>query len=239
MPVRADAGPDARPLPSAAAGVNAHINFDLPFALVTTFDHLESEPVDGSDQHHDYLEINNIFADKIPGLRRGYLERWQLLIDMLNGDIDDWYQGNWSSTPAMSPGATRRRSGGAGTIRTPASVSARGWTTTPLRSAGCCSRPWGRSCSSRDGGPRASPRGAVERGDASRPPAPSVPCGPPEIRAGPGRRSARGRRPDATVGRPGGAGRRWGSWRAGTAGASAPFSGDRGVAGRVPGTPAP
>ncbi|WP_328654105.1 DUF5995 family protein [Micromonospora sp. NBC_00330] len=86
-------GPDARPLPSAAAGVNAHINFDLPFALVTTFDHLESEPVDGSDQHHDYLEINNIFADKIPGLRRGYLERWQLLIDMLNGDIDDWYQG--------------------------------------------------------------------------------------------------------------------------------------------------
>ncbi|MEU7614210.1 MULTISPECIES: DUF5995 family protein [unclassified Micromonospora] len=86
-------GPDARPLPSAAAGVNAHINFDLPFALVTTFDHLESEPVDGSDQHHDYLEINKIFADKIPGLRRGYLEQWQLLIDMLNGDIDDWYQG--------------------------------------------------------------------------------------------------------------------------------------------------
>ena len=34
----------ARPLPSAAAGVNAHINFDLPFALVTTFDHLGSRP---------------------------------------------------------------------------------------------------------------------------------------------------------------------------------------------------
>ncbi|GGM39509.1 hypothetical protein GCM10011608_25260 [Micromonospora sonchi] len=86
-------GPDARPLPSAAAGVNAHINFDLPFALVTTFAHLESEPVNGSDQHHDYLEINKIFADKIPDLRRGYLDRWQLLIDMLNGNIDDWYQG--------------------------------------------------------------------------------------------------------------------------------------------------
>ena len=28
-------GPDARPLPSAAAGVNAHINFDLPFAVVS------------------------------------------------------------------------------------------------------------------------------------------------------------------------------------------------------------
>ncbi|WP_434739923.1 DUF5995 family protein [Micromonospora sp. SH-82] len=86
-------GPDARPLPSAAAGVNAHINFDLPFALVTTFDHLESEPVDASEQHRDYLEINAIFAQKIPSLRRGYLDRWQLIIDMLNGDFDDWYQG--------------------------------------------------------------------------------------------------------------------------------------------------
>lgn len=86
-------GPDARPLPSAAAGVNAHINFDLPFALVTTFDHLESEPVDGSDQHRDYLQINEILAESIPALRRGYLERWQLIIDTLNGDLDDWYQG--------------------------------------------------------------------------------------------------------------------------------------------------
>src|SRR3954451_1033364 len=30
-------GPDSRPLPSASAGINAHLNFDLPFALVTTF----------------------------------------------------------------------------------------------------------------------------------------------------------------------------------------------------------
>jgi uncharacterized protein DUF5995 len=86
-------GPDCRPLPSACAGVNAHINFDLPFALVTTFDHLGSDPVDDSDQHHDYLQINEIFAEAIPGLRRGYLEKWQLLIDTMNGDLDDWWQG--------------------------------------------------------------------------------------------------------------------------------------------------
>ncbi|GAB1641896.1 DUF5995 family protein [Krasilnikovia sp. MM14-A1259] len=87
------AGPDCRPLPSAAAGVNAHINFDLPFALVTTFDHLGCDPIDDSDQHHDYLQINEIFAENIPSLRRGYLEHWQLLIDTLNGDLDDWWQG--------------------------------------------------------------------------------------------------------------------------------------------------
>jgi len=86
-------GPDCRPLSSAAAGVNAHINFDLPFALVTTFADLESEPVDGGEQHADYLQINDIFAEEIPGLRRGYLDRFQILIDMINGDIDDWYQG--------------------------------------------------------------------------------------------------------------------------------------------------
>jgi hypothetical protein len=86
-------GPDARPLPSTAAGINAHINYDLPFALVTTFDHQGCDPVDDSDQHHDYLEINDIFAEQIPGLRRGFLEKWQLLIDMMNGDLDDWWQG--------------------------------------------------------------------------------------------------------------------------------------------------
>src|SRR3954453_11303253 len=86
-------GPDCRPLPSACAGVNAHINFDLPFALVTTFDHLGTDPIDDSDQHHDYLQINDIFAEAIPDLRRGCLEKWQLLIDTMNGNLDDWWQG--------------------------------------------------------------------------------------------------------------------------------------------------
>ncbi len=85
-------GTDPRPLPSAAAGVNAHINFDLPFALVTTFAHLETDPVDGGDQHDDYLQINDIFAGAIPSLRRGYLEKWQLILDAMNGDLDDWCQ---------------------------------------------------------------------------------------------------------------------------------------------------
>jgi len=60
--------PDGRPVPSAAAGVNAHITFDLPFALVTTFDHLGSDPMDDGDQHHDYLQINEVFAEAVPDL---------------------------------------------------------------------------------------------------------------------------------------------------------------------------
>ena len=183
--------------------MNAHINFDLPFALVTTFDHLESEPVDGSDQHHDYLEINNIFADKIPGLRRGYLERWQLLIDMLNGDIDDWYQGElveytrdvaWRNAQKIwrcrhDPDARE--------------CERNGWTTTPRRSAGCCSRPSGRSCSSRTGAPRAPPRGG--RRSAGARPTSSTPRGRPRSGRPSGTASRPGGcRPSATVGRPGG-----------------------------------
>lgn len=86
-------GPDARPLPSAAAGVNAHINFDLPFALVTTFDHLGTDPIDDSDQHHDYLQFTEIFGSAVPGLRPGSMDRWQVLIDTMNGSLDDWWQG--------------------------------------------------------------------------------------------------------------------------------------------------
>jgi hypothetical protein len=86
-------GPDCRSLPSVAAGVNAHLNFDLPFALVTTFDHLGCDPIDDGDQHRDYLQLNDVFAEANPGLQHGHLDKWQLLIDTMNGDLDDGWQG--------------------------------------------------------------------------------------------------------------------------------------------------
>jgi hypothetical protein len=103
-------GPQRRALPSAAAGVNAHLNFDLPFALVTTFDHLGGEPADDEDQHRDYLQITEIFAEALPALRPGRRgdpgprgdpscladpghladpgppDDWQVLIDTMSGD---------------------------------------------------------------------------------------------------------------------------------------------------------
>lgn len=82
---------DVRSLPSAAAGVNAHINYDLPFALISTWEKLNTGP-DNDRQHRDYLLINEVFFEKIPELRRSYLSNWQLCIDRLNGPLDDWYQ---------------------------------------------------------------------------------------------------------------------------------------------------
>jgi hypothetical protein len=82
---------DLRSLPCAVAGVNAHINYDLAFALVATWEQL-GYALDGSPQHKDYLLVNDVFAHEIPGLRRRFLSAWQRCIDRVNGDFDDWYQ---------------------------------------------------------------------------------------------------------------------------------------------------
>jgi Family of unknown function (DUF5995) len=82
---------DIRSLPAAVAGVNAHVNYDLPFALISTWTQLGSDPT-STRQHEDYLHINEIFYEKIPMLRRGYLSTWQLVIDRMDGPLDDWYQ---------------------------------------------------------------------------------------------------------------------------------------------------
>lgn len=82
---------DLRSLPCAAAGVNAHVNFDLPFALMATWEALGHTP-DGCAEHHDYLLINAVFEECIPDLRSRYLEGWQRQIDRINLGIDDWYQ---------------------------------------------------------------------------------------------------------------------------------------------------
>jgi len=58
-----------RSLPCAVTGVNVHINYDLPFALVATWERLGHAP-DGSRQQHDYLLVNEAFEQEIPGQLR-------------------------------------------------------------------------------------------------------------------------------------------------------------------------
>jgi hypothetical protein len=76
-------------LAASMLGVNAHINHDLALALIATWEQL-GPPAD--DVHPDYLLINKIFFEEIPGLRRRYSTPWQLRIDGLVGDLDDWSQ---------------------------------------------------------------------------------------------------------------------------------------------------
>jgi len=76
-------------LAAAMLGVNAHINHDLALALVSTWEQL-GPPTD--EPHPDYLLINKIFFEEIPGLRRRYSTPLQLRIDGLVGTLDDWSQ---------------------------------------------------------------------------------------------------------------------------------------------------
>jgi len=77
-------------LAAAMLGVNAHINHDLALALVSTWEQLG--PPAGDEIHPDYLLINKIFFEEIPGLRRRYSTPLQLRIDGLVGNLDDWSQ---------------------------------------------------------------------------------------------------------------------------------------------------
>jgi len=77
-------------LTAAMLGVNAHINHDLALALVATWQQLG--PPRGEDIHDDYLLVNKIFYEEIPGLRRRYSTPFQLRIDALVGNLDDWSQ---------------------------------------------------------------------------------------------------------------------------------------------------
>ena len=56
-PLRARTRADIRPLQFALAGLNAHINRDLPVALVTTFIELDGEPRRETPAHTDYGHV--------------------------------------------------------------------------------------------------------------------------------------------------------------------------------------
>jgi hypothetical protein len=75
-------------LAAAMLGVNAHINHDLALALTSTWEQVGAPRDDVI--HPDYLLVNKIFYQEIPRLRRRYSTRWQLRIDGLVGDLDDW-----------------------------------------------------------------------------------------------------------------------------------------------------
>jgi Family of unknown function (DUF5995) len=87
------ANPDIAPLQFAVAGVNAHVNFDLPFALVATCESLGS-PLGSDTQREDYQHINQIFAEQMAALRHHFedpvvqdLDR--STVSTVNNDLDE------------------------------------------------------------------------------------------------------------------------------------------------------
>jgi hypothetical protein len=71
------------PLQFAIAGMNAHINRDLPVALVASCRHAGISPENGSPQHADYLRINQLLATVEAEVKHEYLGGWLNSIDRI------------------------------------------------------------------------------------------------------------------------------------------------------------
>jgi len=71
------------PLQFAFAGMNAHINRDLPVALVTSCERSKIALARGSPQHDDYMRINKVLAAVEAQVKQQYLGGWLRRLDRL------------------------------------------------------------------------------------------------------------------------------------------------------------
>ena len=81
------------PIQFALAGMNAHIEHDLPVALVATCRRLGGAP-DDTDVHHDYEQVNDILAACEAEIRRSFLTQVGQVVDREVGAVvhlvDSW-----------------------------------------------------------------------------------------------------------------------------------------------------
>ena len=87
------------PIQFALAGMNAHINRDLPVALVETFTALGIAPSDNGPQHADFETVNGVLAATEKQVKELYLDDLTRKIDVEFHGVDD-VVAIWSVTAA-------------------------------------------------------------------------------------------------------------------------------------------
>jgi hypothetical protein len=89
-----DARANARisPLQFAVAGVNAHINRDLPVALVASFKRAGGAPERDSARHADYLAVNRVLREVHTQAKTVLATGLAAGVDVLLGDADDAFE---------------------------------------------------------------------------------------------------------------------------------------------------
>jgi hypothetical protein len=85
----ARADPRIAPIQFALAGMNAHINHDLPLALVSTCEARSLELSRDSPQYRDYLKINDTIAATEARVKQEFLTGMVRVADEVLGHIDD------------------------------------------------------------------------------------------------------------------------------------------------------
>lgn len=81
---------DCAPIQFAIAGMNAHINHDLPLAVVSTCEELGVAPEDDSPEHADYQRVNELLAT-VEGQVAGWFETGLIadIVDVTPKDVDN------------------------------------------------------------------------------------------------------------------------------------------------------
>jgi hypothetical protein len=80
---------DVAPIQFALAGMNAHINRDLPVALVSTCDELGVPLRRGGDEHADYLAVNGLLVETEARVKRDFATGLLGVADEAFGAADD------------------------------------------------------------------------------------------------------------------------------------------------------
>jgi len=93
---RSDSG--IEPIQFALAGMNAHINHDLPLAVVTTCTDLATAPNDGC-QHDDYEKVGALLATSVESVRQSFEPPDVVAIDQHVAAVAN-IVGNWSINAA-------------------------------------------------------------------------------------------------------------------------------------------
>jgi hypothetical protein len=78
-----------RPLQFALAGMNAHINRDLPDGIVTSYRATEGAPVEGTPRHHDFDKVNDLLEAVEAQIKVEFSTGLVMVVDTACGDLDD------------------------------------------------------------------------------------------------------------------------------------------------------
>jgi hypothetical protein len=81
--------PGIAPIQFALAGMNAHINRDLPLALVQTCDELGLELRRDGPEHADFLAVNALLVAAEVRVKRDFLTGELAIADEALGEVDD------------------------------------------------------------------------------------------------------------------------------------------------------
>jgi hypothetical protein len=77
------------PIQFALAGMNAHINRDLPIALVTTCEAADVDLAAATPQRDDFERVNGVLAATEARVKRQFATGVVGLVDVALGDVDD------------------------------------------------------------------------------------------------------------------------------------------------------